>query len=138
MIPELRWKLSQRNKIPLTSGSEKILLTSLEQIQHAYTQIRGRIGAASAEASKSFTFFEIYYGGFELLQTEEDYYDLAMGYFERAGKMNVRYCELFFDPQGHTRREIPIYVFMRGFRRAQLEAETRLNVSAFLVDWNKF
>ncbi|CAG8952013.1 hypothetical protein HYFRA_00000749 [Hymenoscyphus fraxineus] len=72
------------------------------------------------------TFYEAYYGGFDLLQTEEDYYDLAMGYFERASQMKVRYCEPFFDPQGHTRRGIPLDVMMRGFKRAQDEAESRL------------
>ncbi|KAE8442711.1 hypothetical protein EG329_002902 [Mollisiaceae sp. DMI_Dod_QoI] len=130
MMPDLRWKLSQRNKIPLTCGTEKVPLLSLEETKDAYTRIRGRIGAASAEASRSFTFFEIYYGGFDLLQTEEDYYDLAMGYFERAAKMNVRYCEPFFDPQGHTRRGIPMEVFMSGFKRAQEQAERELNVKS--------
>jgi hypothetical protein len=84
MTPELRWKLSQRNHTPLTCGSQRVPLTTLDQVRDAYTRIRGRIGAASADAEKHFTFFEIYYGGFELLQTEEDFYDLAMGYFERA------------------------------------------------------
>jgi adenosine deaminase len=129
MTPELRWKLSQRNGIPLTAGSDKVPLSSLEEVIQAYKQIRGRIGAGSAEGRKCFTFFEIYYGGFDLLRTEEDYYDLAMGYFERAAEMNVRYSEPFFDPQGHTRRGIPFEVIMKGFKRAQEEAEKRLNVS---------
>ncbi|KUJ13895.1 adenosine deaminase [Mollisia scopiformis] len=130
MTPELRWKLSQKNKIPLTCGADKIALTSLEETQKAYTCIRGRIGAASAEASKSFTFFQIYYEGFDLLQSEEDYYDLAMRYFERAAKLNVRYCEPFFDPQGHTRRGISMEVIMKGFQKAQIEAERELNVKS--------
>lgn len=132
MSPELRWKLSQRNRVPLTSGSDKVPLTSLEQVRDAYTRIRGRIGAASADLSKCFTFFEIYYGGFDLLQMEEDYYDLAVGYFERVAAMNVQYCEPFFDPQGHTRRGISMETIMGGFRTAQKEAEERLNVSGFI------
>lgn len=132
MTPELRWKLSQRNKIPLTAGAQKHPLTSLGEVQDAYTKIRGRIGAGSADPQKSFTFFEAYYGGFDLLQTERDYYDLAMGYFERASEMNVRYCEPFFDPQGHTRRGIGMDVIMRGFRKAQVEAEERLNVCGII------
>jgi adenosine deaminase len=129
MTPELRWKLSQRNGIPLTAGSQKVPLRSLGEVQHAYKRIRGRIGAASADAQKSFTFFEAYYGGSDLLQTEEDYFDLAMEYFERAAQMNVRYCESFFDPQGHTRRGIAMEIIMTGFKRAQVEAGERLNVS---------
>lgn len=130
MSPELRWELAQRNNIPLTAGSDKVLLTSLKLVRDAYTRIRGRIGSASADASRSFTFFEIYYGGFDLLQTAEDFYDLAMAYFERAARMNVRYCEPFFDPQGHTRRGISFQVIMSGFSRAQVDAKRDLNVSA--------
>jgi len=129
MKPELRWKLAQRNKIPLTAGSEKVLISTLAETQEAYMNIRGRIGAVSAEGKRNMTFFEAYYGGFDLLQKEEDYYDLAMGYFERVGQMNVRYCEPFFDPQGHTRRGISMDVIMNGLKRAQVEAEKRWNVS---------
>lgn len=129
MSPELRWKLAQRNNVILTAGSDKVLLTSLEQVRDAYTRIRGRIGSASADGSKSFTFFEIYYGGFDLLQTAEDFYDLAMSYFEKAAEMNVRYCEPFFDPQGHTRRGVLFEAIMSGFKRAQVDAERELNVS---------
>ena len=129
MTPELRWMLSQRNNIPLTVGAEKRPLTSLDAVREAYTEIRGRIGATSAEPQRSFTFFEAYYGGFDLLQTEEDYFALAMGYFETASKMNVMYCEPFFDLQGHTRRGIDIDIVMAGFSRAQREAANRLNVN---------
>jgi adenosine deaminase len=135
LAPSLRWELSQRNGIPLTAGSSKTPLNSLAKVQEAYTQIRGRIGAASAHGQTNMTFFEAYYGGFELLKTERDYYDLAMGYFERAAKMNVRYCEPFFDPQGHTRRGVGMDVVMRGLRRAQVEAEKRLNVSRYPSHW---
>ncbi|TVY60792.1 putative deaminase, partial [Lachnellula suecica] len=121
MTPELRWKLAQRNNIPLTAGSAKVPLSTLAETQ---------IGAASAEATRNMTFFEAYYGGFDLLQTMEDYYDLAMGYFERASQMNVRYCEPFFDPQGHTRRGISMEVMMSGFRKAQADAEKNLNVKS--------
>ena len=130
LTPSLRWKLSKRNSIPLTVGSDNVLLTSLKQVEEAYAQIRGRIGADSAHGITNMTFFEAYYGGFALLQTEQDYYDLAMAYFQRAAEMNVRYCEPFFDPQGHTRRGIGMDVIMGGFERAQMEAEKSLNVSS--------
>ncbi len=128
MTPELRWKLACRNGISLTAGSQKIPLASLDATREAYKHIRGRIGAASADASKNMTFFEAYYGGFDLLQAEEDYYELAMNYFEHAARMNLRYCEPFFDAQGHTRRGISMETIMGGFRRAQLYAEEHLKV----------
>ena len=78
---------------------------------------------------ETLSFFEAYYGGFEVLKTKQDYYDLAMHYFERAAAMNVRYCEVFFDPQGHTRTGITWETMMNGFREAQKKAEEDLNVS---------
>lgn len=75
-----------------------------------------------------FQFFEAYYEGFECLKTKEDFFDLAMHYFEHAATMNVRYCELFFDPQGHTSRGTPWIVMMEGFREAQKKAEEELHV----------
>lgn len=74
------------------------------------------------------TFHEAYYGGFELLRTERDFYELAMGYFDRAKEMGVLYCEVFFDAQGHMRRGVSLSVVMAGFGRAQSEARERLNV----------
>jgi adenosine deaminase len=138
MTPDLRWKLAQRNGIQLFAGAQKSPLTSLEEVEDAYRRIRGRIGAASADSSKSFTFFQAYYDGFDLLLTEEDYYDLALGYFERAATMNIRYCEPFFDPQGHTRRGISMAVIMNAFERAQNYAERVLNVGRIFVrKWSK-
>jgi len=133
LSPSLRWKISQKHKIPLTKGAAKIPLTSLSAVREAYTQIRGRIGAVSAEGRECFTFFEIYYGGFELLRDEDDYYELAKEYFERAAEMGVVYCEVFFDAQGHTRRGVGMDVVMGGFRRAQVYAEEHLKVSQLFI-----
>jgi adenosine deaminase len=80
-------------------------------------------------ANQVSAFFDAYYGGMEALRTQEDFYELAMDYFEKAAKMNVRYCEPFFDPQAHTRRGIEFETFMKGFKRAQIDAERDLNVS---------
>jgi adenosine deaminase len=130
LTPSLRWELSRRNSIPLTVGSDKTPLTSLQQVEEAYTQIRGRIGAASAHGKTNMTFFEAYCGRFSLFQSEQDYYDLAIGYFQHAAEMNVIYCEPFLDLQGHTRRGVRMDVIMNGFKRAQEDAEERLNVSS--------
>lgn len=76
-------------------------------------------------------FFEAYYGSMEVLLEEEDFFELAMGYFEKAGSMEVRYCEVFFDIQAHTRRGVSVKTVMDGFRRAQVKAEKELNVGKF-------
>jgi adenosine deaminase len=39
-----------------------------------------------------------------VLQTEEDFYELAAAYLERAAAGNVTHAELHFAPQGHTVR----------------------------------
>jgi adenosine deaminase len=47
--------------------------------------------------------------------------------------MNVRYCEIFFDPQGHTRTGVTWETMMGGFREASEEAERNLDVSLYSV-----
>lgn len=133
MSPDMRWELAQRNNIRLTAGSDERPLTTLAEVRDAYTKIRGRISKASADASTFFTFFQIYFGGFAMLKTEQDFYDLAMDYLKRVASTNVRYCEPFFDPQGHTCRGISMEVIMTAFKRAKRDAERDFDVS--LVDW---
>src|SRR3954464_5169392 len=55
----------------------------------------------------------LYYQGMSVLITEQDFYDLAWAYLERAHADNVRHVEMFFDPQGHA----PRYPLRDGDRR---------------------
>ena len=76
-----------------------------------------------------------------VLKTERDFYDLTLAYLAKAASQNVRYAEMFFDPQAHTARGVPFDIVIRGIRRAQLEAETGLAVRSqlilcFLRDWS--
>lgn len=128
LTPELRWQLAQRNGQTLELERTGTVYTSLEQLKESYNIIQPRPGHGIDNAEESFTFFEAYYGGFEVLVTEQDFFDLAMNYFEHAASMNVRYCEPFFDPQGHTRRGVSWDTMMGGFRAAQKEAEKTLGV----------
>ncbi|OBS28439.1 hypothetical protein FPOA_02377 [Fusarium poae] len=130
LTPELRWNLAKRNNQTLKLERTGTVYHSLEQLRESYNLIQPRPGHRIDNAEESFTFFEAYYGGFEVLVTEQDFYDLAMNYFERATAMNVRYCEPFFDPQGHTRRGVAFHTIMDGFHRAQKEAEARLNLKS--------
>ena len=41
-----------------------------------------------------------------VLVTEQDFFDLAWAYLERARADNVAHVEMFFDPQGHTSRGV--------------------------------
>jgi adenosine deaminase len=125
LTPELRFKLAQKNNIPLHSKRLNKTFTSLNELKEMYNLLEPRSIKGANEIS---AFFDAYYGGMEALRTERDFYELAMEYFEKAARMNVRYCEPFFDPQAHTRRGVEFETFMKGFKNAQIDAEKYLNV----------
>ncbi|KAM0810024.1 putative NACHT domain-containing protein [Seiridium cardinale] len=127
LTPELRFKLGQQNNIALQSKRLDRTFTTLDQLKEMYNLLQPRSVKGANQVS---AFFDAYYGGMEVLRTQEDFYELAMDYFKKAAKMNVRYCEPFFDPQAHTRRGISFEIFMKGFRRAQIDAERDLNVKS--------
>ena len=125
--PKLQWALAQRNGMQIRSGKDNNVYESESQLGHSYEGFLDHESFGTAEGRASF--FNSYYGGFQVLRTEADFYDLAMEYFKRAGLQNVRYCEPFFDMQGHTRRGVPVDTVMKGLKRAQVDAEKRFNVS---------
>ncbi|GFO67734.1 adenine deaminase [Geomonas limicola] len=112
--PELMFRLAERNRITLP-------FASLDEVRAAY------------QFSDLQSFLDIYYQGMQVLIKEEDFYDLALAYFERAHADRIRHCELFFDPQGHTERGIPFKTVISGLRRAQEEARERLGISSGLI-----
>ncbi|MCJ7518050.1 MAG: hypothetical protein MUO42_00015 [Anaerolineaceae bacterium] len=85
--PELMFELARRNKV-------EIPFESIEAVRKAYN------------FSSLQSFLDLYYRGTNVLQTEQDFYDLAWAYFSRIHSQNVRHSELFFDPQTHTNRGI--------------------------------
>jgi adenosine deaminase len=56
-----------------------------------------------------------------------------MAYFRKAHSQNVVYAEVFFDPQAHTTRGIPFATVIKGFRRAQQDAEASLGLRSQLI-----
>jgi adenine deaminase len=78
-------------------------------------------------------FLNLYYQGMSVLITEQDFYDLALAYLERAHANNVRHVEMFFDPQGHTSRGISFSTVIAGLSRAIDDAGRRLGVQASLI-----
>src|SRR5690606_16892900 len=46
---------------------------------------------------------------------------------------NVVHAEIFFDPQGHTSRGVPIADVVRGIGRALTEAESGLGITSRLI-----
>lgn len=79
------------------------------------------------------SFLAIYYPAMDVLQTEQDFYDLTMAYFRKAAEQNVIYVEPFFDPQAHTARGVAFSTVIEGIHRAQVDAEAQLGVSSNLI-----
>jgi adenosine deaminase len=79
------------------------------------------------------SFLDVYYLGAGVLRTSQDFYDLAMAYLRRAADERVRHAELFFDPQTHTQRGLPIAEIVDGLVRALADARETHGVSGFLI-----
>jgi adenine deaminase len=68
-----------------------------------------------------------------VLITEQDFYDLAFAYLQRAHADNVRHVEMFFDPQGHTARGVAFDTVIGGLWRAIGDAERQFGIHASLI-----
>ncbi len=112
--PELIFKLAQRNGVELAYPSVDALRTA-----YAFTDLQ--------------SFLDIYYAGASVLLQEQDFFDLAWAYFERAAADHVVHAELFFDPQTHTTRGVGIGVVIRGLHHACQRAQAELGISASLI-----
>ena len=79
------------------------------------------------------SFLDIYYQGAAVLTKEEDFYDLAMAYLERAHLDGVRRSEIFIDPQTHTARGVGFEIFMEGLWRAREDAMRTWGISSDFI-----
>ena len=111
--PEQVFELAERNQVALD-------YSSVEDLRKAYV------------FSDLQEFLDVYYVGMQVLQTEEDYYDLALAYFRRARADNIRHAEIFFDPQAHTDRGVSVDVVISGLVQAIEDAKT-LGVTVYLI-----
>jgi adenine deaminase len=112
--PELIFALAQRNGVSLPYADVEALRAA-----YAFTDLQ--------------TFLDIYYAGASVLLKEEDFFDMAMAYFERAAADHVVRAELFFDPQTHTDRGVPFATVIAGLTRACETAQRELGVSGALI-----
>ncbi len=79
------------------------------------------------------SFLDIYYAGCAVLVTERDFFELTAAYLERARSQGVVHAEIFFDPQTHTDRGIPLGTVIDGITRALAEGEVRHGITAGLI-----
>ncbi len=112
--PELMLSLAERNEISLPYQSVK-------EVRDAY------------QFSNLQSFLDIYYAGANVLQTEQDFYDLTWAYLERCQKDNVVHTEIFFDPQTHTGRGIPFGTVFEGMDAALQDGRKQLGISSHTI-----
>ncbi len=79
------------------------------------------------------SFLDLYYAGCAVLRDRRDFYALAMAYFTRAHADGVVHAELFFDPQSHTPRGVPLEVVIGGLNDAIEDAHRRYGITGELI-----
>ena len=112
--PELMFQLAQRNRIQLPWDNVETLRSA-----YAFNNLQ--------------EFLDIYYQGANVLQTEQDFYDLTWAYLKKCEEQNVIHVEPFFDPQTHTERGIPMEVAITGISEALADARDMLGISSGLI-----
>ena len=78
-------------------------------------------------------FLDIYHAGTLVLRNEQDFYDMAWAYLQRAAADNVLHTEIFFDTQTHTGHGVSAEVVINGLHRACADAKDGLGLSASLI-----
>ncbi|GAA0590749.1 adenosine deaminase [Streptomyces crystallinus] len=112
--PELAFELAARNGVRLPYADT-------EELRKAYL------------FDDLQSFLDLYYSLMAVLRTEEDFEALAEAYLARAAAQGVRHAEIFFDPQAHTARGVPIGTVVEGLGRALDRAESRHGVTTRLI-----
>lgn len=112
--PELIFALAQRNGVALPYPSVEALRAA-----YAFTDLQ--------------SFLDIYYAGASVLLKEQDFFDMAWAYLQRAAADNVLHAEIFFDPQTHTARGVPFTTVIQGLEHACRRAHQELGISATLI-----
>jgi adenosine deaminase len=79
------------------------------------------------------SFLDIYYAGASVLLKEQDFFDMAWAYLERAAADNVLHTEIFFDPQTHTSRGVHFETVIKGLEHACRRAHQEMRISARLI-----
>jgi adenosine deaminase len=112
--PEQMFALAQRNQVALS-------YPSAEAVRAAYV------------FDNLQSFLDIYHAGTLVLKTEQDFYDMACAYLQRAAADNVTHTELFFDTQTHTGHGLSAEVVVNGLHRACMDAPARFGMTASLI-----
>lgn len=111
--PDLKLALAQKNQVEIGQ-------TTIAEIEKSY------------QFDSLSSFLTIYYPAMNVLQEEDDFYQLAMAYLAKVKEHNVRYAELFFDPQAHTSRGVSFETVINGYYRAVTDSQS-LGIETALI-----
>ncbi len=112
--PELAFELAERNQVTLP-------FDTVEDLRSAY------------RFDDLQSFLDLYYRLMDVLRTERDFTDLADAYLARARQQGVRHAEIFFDPQAHTARGVPIETVIEGLSASLARSEERFGITTGLI-----
>jgi adenosine deaminase len=112
--PDMIFALAKRNNVQLPYADVDALHAA-----YAFTDLQ--------------SFLDIYYAGASVLLKEQDFYDMAWAYLQRAAADNVVHAEMFFDPQTHTARGVDMGVVIRGLAGAVADGRAKLGVESSLI-----
>jgi len=112
--PELMFDLARRNQVALP-------YPDVEAARRAYV------------FDDLQSFLDLYYAACRVLVTAQDFYDLTAAYVERARTQGVRHAEIFFDPQTHTQRDVPLDAVVEGISGALADARRRDGFTSGLI-----
>ncbi len=112
--PDMVMQLARRNRIELPFKSTE--------------ELKARYNFNNLQS-----FLDLYYLATDVLQTEQDFYDLTWAYLEQCKAENIVHTEIFFDPQSHTSRGVPFKVVVDGIHVALSDAKSKLDISSRLI-----
>ena len=75
------------------------------------------------------SFLDLYYAGADVLRDAEDFYALTWAYLVKAHEQGIVHTEIFFDPQTHMSRGIPLDRTLLGIRQALLDGERDFGIT---------
>lgn len=113
MEPEQLFVFADRNKIQVPSN----LIT--QENKYAFYDYQ--------------SFIDTYILATNVLQHEQDFYDVTMAYLKKAHEQGVLHSEIFFDLQTYMPRNIAPEIIIDGIELALVDGQKQFGISSFLI-----
>ncbi len=79
------------------------------------------------------SFLDLYYANMAVLRTVDDFAELMLAYLRRAAAGGVRHAEVFFDPQAHLSRGVPLAAVVDGLVEGSRLGEDETGTTSALI-----